>query len=100
MKFWPATEIMRCMHPKFVAELEHASHTPTMLSPRALAACGQATQQITPIETSNLVTVYNVGAPARRTYLDYPEWEEWRDLERAGIVEDGGVLFFMVDALH
>jgi hypothetical protein len=88
------------MHPKFTEEVRRACNVPAMLSRGALNACGVAVQRIAPIETSNLVTVNTIGTPARRTYLDYPEWEEWRDLERAGVVDENGMVFFMVDALH
>jgi hypothetical protein len=47
-----------------------------------------------------IAIVWQVNAPPRRLFLDYPTFEEWKALDRAGVHVINGSPFPMADALH
>lgn len=66
-----------------------------------MVACTDVARQTAPIDMPGLAIVESVGAPARRIYLCYPEFEEWMQLERGGVVlGSDGMLGVIVDGLH
>jgi len=100
MKFWPLSTIVHALTPgPYAIEWVHAgSYAP---SPAAYHAAVDAVQRVPGIEAPNLVIIESIGAPARRVYTEYPEFDEWLRLERISFMEsDSGFTFGMVDALH
>lgn len=62
-------------------------------------ACSEAAAHAQPIETP-LIIVHSVGAPMRRIYTGYPEFDDWLRLERGGFVATDDTFGFVIDALH
>ena len=100
MRYWPLSEIATSplLPPEYVAELCRARNTGSM-SNGAILACYQTATQIATVQ-SPLVIIESIGAPWRRVYTEYPEFEAWLALERAGFVETQDNFVFVIDALH
>jgi hypothetical protein len=98
MKFWPVSEIARCVSPEYEAELRDFCYK--MPSRGAYLAAMNAIQHAEPVHAPNLVTIDTVGGCTRRFYTGYPEGPEWASLERATVMDDNGCVFILMDALH
>ena len=98
MKFWPVSEISRCVSPAHAAELQNFCYR--MPSRDAYNAAISAIRYSHHIDAPNLVVIESVGAPGRRVYTDYPRGLEWFRLERTTIMDDGNCTFILMDALH
>lgn len=103
MNYWPLSMIAHspeCQHPGFLHELTNVYAT-RYLSPAAFETCGYIARRTTPLKIDNMVIIESVGASARRVYTGYPQWEEWLQLERGGMIEaSDGTLHVLIDALH
>lgn len=100
MRYWPLSTIAASplMPAWYVPELCRAYDHPG-LSEGAMVACNQVAGQTRPVETP-LIIVHSVGAPLRRVYLEYPDFESWARLERGGFVATEDTFGFVIDALH
>ena len=105
MKYWPMSALADNprMPWKFAPELYNVQvrHIDAM-SQGAVNACGQVANHVQPVEMTGLVIVTTPdGGPAIRLYLGYPAENEWKNLERAGVVQaPDEMLYVNISALH
>lgn len=102
MNYWPMSTIKSSplMPPMFAWELFRVYAT-VNLSPHAFQACGDVARNTRPTNSPHLAIIESVNAPARYIYTDYPDCDEWPQLERGGVVEaSNGMLHVIIDALH
>jgi hypothetical protein len=101
MNYWPLSMLRESplMPPEYVWELQRFyTHPP---SGPVFYACLNVAQNTVPLEMPGLAIVESVGAPNRLIFTEYPNWEQWARLERAGAFQnDAGYLFVMMDSLH
>jgi hypothetical protein len=101
MKYWSLSKIAdsKLLHPDIAAEVRSLSQA-KYISTEAISACGAVAVRLVAAETP-LMIVETVGAPYRRVYTSYPEFDDWLALERGGFVQtDSGHFGFVFDALH
>lgn len=100
MRYWPLSVIAQSplVPSAFVAELR--DFCLKMPSQGAFYAAMAVAGHTEPVEAPNLVVIQSIGAPNRRAYVDYPELDEWLNLERATVMENNGYAFVLMDALH
>jgi hypothetical protein len=99
-KYWPLSEISQS------PELHHAHRWELMCAKRGLLSGGtmSAVARIInltkPVE-SPLAVVHGKDGKMTRIYLDYPEFDAWFKLERAGFVATSDKnCWFLLDNLH
>lgn len=104
MKIWPLSDIMHSdlMVPELACDVMSYLRGYTAPSVEMALAVIHIVQNTPHRVSRHLAVVINVGAPARRLYLDYPDTDEWLRLERATAVENPytGGAWVHVDALH
>lgn len=100
MRYWPLSVIAQSpmLPPVYGPELYRAYYDPR-ISQGALVACNQVAGHTRPVETP-LVIIHSVGAPMRRVYTEYPEFDDWLRLERGGFIATDDTFGFVIDALH
>ncbi len=101
MKFWPLSVIAASplVPPAYAHEVSRiATHLP---SEGAFYACIDVARRTEPVNAPGLVIVESIGAPQRRVYTEYPEWDEWFRLERGAVMQaQDGFMFVHFDGLH
>ncbi len=100
MRYWPLSVLKESslMPAAYAWELTRFyQHLP---SRAAFEACLDVARQ-TPSAETGLLIIESVNAPMRYVYGDYPEFDDWFRLERAGVFQtEDGYLFMTIDALH
>lgn len=101
MKYWPLSMLKASPLMPAVYAHELYNFYRKMPSEHAFEACLQVARETQPLEMSGLLIIESVNAPLRQTYTEYPTWEEWSRLERAGAYQSSeGYLFMTFEALH
>lgn len=100
MRYYPLSVVAQspllpAVHAYEVAQVYNTA----CLSQGAMLACNYVISNTVPCETP-LVIVESVGAPMRRIYTEYPDFEDWIRLERGGFVVTDEFFGLMIDALH
>lgn len=103
MRYWPMSVIATSplvQHPGFAWELAQVYRT-CYLSEPAFRACGDVAAHTPHRNMPGLVILESVDASWRQAFTEYPSYEEWATLERAGVIENSlGVMYVIIDALH
>lgn len=102
MKYWPASELALApgMHPMAAYELRNVNHT-GVISPEAQDAGYMAAIHEVTLPCNLPLTVPPTrDAIAQPLYLSMPDPWQFHKLERAGLVDLGGVYYFILHRLH
>ncbi len=97
MKIWPISTIKHSpLFPAYlVPEVENIANS-RFLSRMGLQACADTAAQTKPLDTPNLAFVPGLDCPFTALYTNYPDWEEWRDLERSAVLSLDGHNYFVI----
>ena len=98
MRYWPLSEVTRHLNHDQVRDLLCCFHH-VRLPETTLMACNRVAEHIAVPDTP-MVLIETVGASACRQYLDYPEFEHWFRLERAGFIATHDLFGLVIDTLH
>lgn len=98
MKYWPVSGVTPHLHHSHAWEIMCA-FSAVRMSEGTMIACGQAVRRVRASE-GPLYVIESVGAPMRLAYYDYPEFEDWMKLERAGFIANGTFFGLTIAALH
>lgn len=99
MRYWPLSEVLRSpVIGPYAAELVNVGPRHP-LSQGAMWACSRATDNIKPWE-GQMLMLDSLDTILTPIYANYPEFDEWFALERAGFIMTEKVFIFVLNTLH